>query len=174
MPEPGGADVPAARRGHPRRYNRMSARTNPAILGAFVLGACIVLVAGLVLWGGTALFKPRLRYVMYFDTDVSGLQKGAPVQLRGVRVGQVTDVQVRWGTSLIAVYTEFEPGLLKGIPEGGTEAAIQAAIRDRGERGQLRMQSLVTGVLYIAVDDFPGSPIVLRGLDKSVPEFPTV
>jgi paraquat-inducible protein B len=152
----------------------MSARANPAIIGAFVLGACIVLVAGLVLWGGTAMFKPRLRYVMFFDTAVSGLQKGAAVQLRGVRVGQVTDVQVGWGTSLIAVYIEFEPDLLKGVPQGGIDPAIRAAIRDRALRAQLRMQSFVTGVLYIAIDDFPGTPIVLHGLDKAVPELPTV
>jgi paraquat-inducible protein B len=152
----------------------MSARANPAVIGAFVLGACIVLVAGLVLWGGTAMFKPRLRYVMFFDTAVSGLQKGAAVQLRGVRVGQVTDVQVRWGTSLIAVYVEFEPDVLKGVPQGGIDAAIRAAIQDRALRAQLRMQSFVTGVLYIALDDFPGTPIVLRGVDKAVPELPTV
>jgi paraquat-inducible protein B len=152
----------------------MSARANPAVIGAFVLGACIVLVAGLVLWGGTAMFTPRLRYVMFFENAVTGLQKGAPVQLRGVRVGQVTDVQVRWGTSLIAVYAELEPDLLKGVPQGGVDPAIRAAIRDRALRAQLRMQSVVTGVLYIALDDFPGTPIVLRGLDKAAPELPTV
>ena len=121
-----------------------------------------MLVAGLVLWGGTAMFTPRLRYVMFFENAVTGLQKGAPVQLRGVRVGQVTDVQVRWGTSLIAVYAELEPDLLKGVPQGGVDPAIRAAIRDRALRAQLRMQSVVTGVLYIALDDFPGTPIVLR------------
>jgi len=152
----------------------MSVRANPAVIGAFVVGACIVLVAGLVLWGGTAMFKPRLRYVMFFDTAVSGLQKGAPVQLRGVRIGQVTEVQVRWDTPLIAVYVEFDPSVLKGVPQGGIDSAIRAAIQDRGQRAQLRMQSFVTGVLYIAVDNFPGTPIVLRGLDPSVPEIPTV
>jgi len=152
----------------------MSARANPAIVGAFVLGACIVLLAGLVLWGGTGLFKPRLRYVMFFDTAVTGLQKGAPVQLRGVRVGQVTDVQVRWGSSIVAVYAEFEPDVLKGVPKGGVDPAIRAAIGDRALRAQLRMQSFVTGVLYVALDNFPGTPIVLRGLDKAVPELPTV
>src|SRR5262249_29313578 len=158
VPESHREDIPPAWRGRPcgRRYDHMSTRANPAIIGAFVLGACIVLVAGLLLWGGTALFKPRLRYVMFFDTAVSGLQKGASVQLRGVRVGQVTDVQVRWGTSLIAVYVEFHPDVLKGVPQGGIESAIRRAIQDQGQRAQLRTQSFVTGVLYIAVDNFPG------------------
>jgi len=86
----------------------------------------------------------------------------------------VTDVQVRWGTSLIGVYVELEPDVLKGVPQGGIDAAIRAAIQDRALRAQLRMQSFVTGVLYIALDDFPGTPIVLRGVDKTVPELPTV
>jgi paraquat-inducible protein B len=36
------------------------------------------------------------------------------------------------------------------------------------------MQSFVTGVLYVALDPKPGAPIVLRGLDPSVPELPTI
>src|SRR5712664_2644302 len=125
----------------------MSTRANPTIIGAFVLGASILLVAGLLLWGGTGMFKPKYRVVMYFDAAVTGLQKGAPVLLRGVRVGEVTDVQMRWGTWLATVYADLEPDTLKGV-------------RPR--------------VLYVALDDFPGTPVVLRRLDKDVHELPTV
>lgn len=152
----------------------MSARANPAVIGAFVLGALVLLVAGLLLWGGTGLLRPKHRFVMYFDSAVTGLQKGAPVQVRGVRVGEVTDVQVRWGTSLVGVYVEFEPDVLKGVPPRDVTAAVQTAIAERGLRAQLRMQSFVTGVLYVALDNFPGTPVVLRGLDKEMPELPTV
>src|SRR5262249_34893683 len=43
-----------------------------------------------------------------------------------------------------------------------------------GIRAQLRMQSFVTGVLYVALDSRPDTPIVLRGLDPRVPELPTI
>jgi paraquat-inducible protein B len=152
----------------------MSVRANPAVIGTFVLGACILLVAGLLLWGGTGLFKTKYRYVMFFDTAVTGLQKGAPVLVRGVRIGEVTDVQVRWGTSLVAVYVALDPAVLKGVTPASIDAAIRSAIAERGLRAQLRMQSFVTGVLYVAFDDFPGTPVVLRGLDKEAPELPTV
>src|SRR5262249_58615763 len=72
------------------------------------------------------------------------------------------------------VYVSFEPDALKGIPPRDIDAAIQTAITTRSMRAQLRMQSFVTGVLYVALDDFPGTPVVLRGLDKTVPELPTV
>jgi paraquat-inducible protein B len=152
----------------------MSVRANPTVIGAFVLGATIVLVAGLLFWGGTGLFKQKLHWVMYFDSAVTGLQRGAPVLMRGVRIGEVKDIQIRWGKSLVGVYADMEPDNFRGVPPSDLPAATQAAIKDRSFRAQLRPQSFVTGVLYVAIDEFPGTPIVLRNLDPSVLEMPTV
>jgi paraquat-inducible protein B len=152
----------------------MTGRANPTVIGAFVLGACVLIVAGLVLWGGTGMFKFKYHVVMYFDSAVTGLQKGAPVMLRGVRVGEVTDVNMRWGNWLATVYADFEPDSLKGVRPRDLDDALTRVVQERHLRAQLRMQSFVTGVLYIALDDFPGTPIVLRGLDKNVREVPTV
>jgi paraquat-inducible protein B len=126
-------------------------------------------------WGGTDLFRTKLHYVLFFDSAVTGLNKGAPVLARGVKVGEVTDIQLRWGThGAIAVYVILQPEALKGTAEGGPAKAIERAVREDGLRAQLRMQSFVTGVLYVALDTRPGTPIVLRGLDPKVPELPTV
>jgi len=152
----------------------MSVRANPTVIGAFVLGASILIVAGLLLWGGTGMFKSKYHVVMYFDSAVTGLQKGAPVMLRGVRVGEVTDVNMRWGNWLATVYADFEPDSLTGVRPRDLDDALTRVVQERNLRAQLRMQSFVTGVLYIALDDFPGTPIVLHGLDKNVREVPTV
>jgi paraquat-inducible protein B len=97
------------------------------------------------------------------------------VLVRGVKVGEVTDVQLRWGTrGVIGVYVRLEPDLVKGMAEGGPVRALQLAVQQDGLRAQLRLQSLVTGVLYVALDLRPDAPIVLRGLDPSVPELPTI
>src|SRR5499425_1265467 len=152
----------------------MSMRANPTVIGAFVLGASILIVAGLLLWGGTGIFKSKYHVVMYFDSAVTGLQIGAPLILRGVRVGEVTDVNMRWGNWLATVYADFEPDTLKGVRPRDLDDAINRVVKERNLRAQLRMQSFVTGVLYVALDDFPGTPIVLRGLDKDVREVPTV
>ena len=152
----------------------MSIRANPMVIGAFVVGAVVLLVVALLVWGGTGLFRTKLDYVLVFDSAVTGLNKGAPVLARGVKVGEVTDVQLRWGTPLIAVYIAVEPQTLKGTAAAGPAGAIERAVREDGLRAQLRMQSFVTGVLYVALDIRPGTPIVLRGLDPRVPELPTV
>jgi len=152
----------------------MSTRANPMAIGAFVVGAAALLLVALLVWGGTGLFRTRLDYVLFFDAAVTGLNKGAPVLARGVKVGEVTDVQLRWGTPVIAVYIAVEPQALKGTAEAGPARAIERAVREDGLRAQLRMQSFVTGVLYVALDVRPDTPIVLRGLDPRVPELPTI
>ena len=154
----------------------MSTRANPIVIGAFVVGAVALLLVALLVWGGTGLFRTKLDYVLFFDSAVTGLNKGAPVLGRGVKVGEVTDIQVRWGTQgLVAVYITLEPDAMKGIGRGRTQAGDRArGARADGLRAQLRMQSFVTGVLYVALDRRPGTPIVLRGLDPKVPELPTI
>jgi len=152
----------------------MRIRANPAAIGAFVVGAVALLLVALLIWGGTGVFRTKLHYVLFFDSSVTGLTKGAPVLARGVKVGEVTDVQIRWGTPLVAVYIALEPDALKGPTEAGPAQEVARAVREDGIRAQLRMQSFVTGVLYVALDPRPGTSIVLRGLDKRVPELPTI
>jgi paraquat-inducible protein B len=152
----------------------MSTRANPTVIGAFVVGAAALLLLALVFWGGTGIFRKKLDYVLFFDATVVGLTKGAPVLARGVKVGEVSDVQLRWGQKgVVAVYVTLEPSSLKGIAEGGAREAIERAVRD-GLRAQLRMQSFVTGVLYVGFDRRPDMPIVLYGLDPHVAELPTI
>jgi phospholipid/cholesterol/gamma-HCH transport system substrate-binding protein len=152
----------------------MSTRVNPAGIGAFVVGAVALLIVALLVWGGSGLFRTKLEYVVAFDSTVTGLNKGAPVLFRGVKVGEVTDIQIRWGMPMIAVYLALEPQALKGTAQAGPARAIEEAVRQDGLRAQLRMQSFVTGVLYVALDLRPDTPIVLRKLDPRVPELPTI
>jgi paraquat-inducible protein B len=153
----------------------MSTRANPIVIGAFVVGAVALLLVALLVWGGTGLFRNKLDYVMFFDSAVTGLDKGAPVLARGVKVGEVKDIELEWGRrGVIGVYVAIEPKAVKGLAEGGPRQALERAVRDDGVRAQLRMQSFVTGVLYVALDPRPDTPIVLRGLDPKVPELPTI
>ncbi|HWT81518.1 MAG TPA: MlaD family protein, partial [Candidatus Methylomirabilis sp.] len=72
----------------------MARKTNPAIIGGFLLGAVALAVAALVVFGGGKFFRSTQRWVAYFNESIRGLAIGAPVTFRGVKVGSVVDIRV--------------------------------------------------------------------------------
>lgn len=89
----------------------METRASYLIVGAFVL----VLIAGAFgfgLWITRAnLRENNVLYYIYFTGSVTGLQVGSPVQLRGVPVGNVTDIAIDEGNiELIQVTAAIKPG----------------------------------------------------------------
>jgi paraquat-inducible protein B len=165
----------------------MNKKMSPAVIGAFVLGAVALIVIAILVFGSGRLFRQTRQFVLYFDNSVNGLRVGAPVKLKGVEVGSVKDIriQVGQGTAGDKIPVIIEIDLKKLTRRGASVAAetamdpeaMQKAIVDRGIRGQLEMESLVTGLLYVALDFFPGTPINLvqkPGGDYDYPEIPTL
>ena len=152
----------------------MSKRANPTAIGAFVVIALALAVVGLVTLGGMQVFKKELPFVMFFDSDVGGLDVGAPVEIRGVKIGAVSQIRLFANTTKTGVYVNIDPALLpKGAKVKHDADAVDALIK-LGLRAQLKTQSLLTGQLLVYLDVFPGTPIVLAGLDPDVKEIPTV
>jgi paraquat-inducible protein B len=155
----------------------MSKRASPAAIGAFVVGALALVVAGLIIFGSVNFFRRPLTYVMFFDTSVSGLSVGAPVEFRGVKLGQVSRIESRWGTEWIGVFVQLDLRTLRGKREHDVQelgGLLTQAIREKGLRAQLKWQNFVTGQLYVALDLYPKTPVKLVGLDGSVPEIPVI
>src|SRR5262249_45276169 len=154
-------------------------KIGPTGIGAFVIGAMVCMVAGVLLFGGGKFFKEKLPDVMFFDSSVDGLNVGAPVVFRGVQVGQVTEVAAiadpKTFTVMIRVKVELVRGSIKVSGEGFKDPhqAIEGLIQ-QGARASLRMQSFVTGLLYVAIDFHPDTPIKRLGLDPTYPELPTI
>jgi phospholipid/cholesterol/gamma-HCH transport system substrate-binding protein len=72
----------------------METRAPFVVVGAFVL-ATIVAVFGFVYWlQNTAGLGPRATYHVQFDGSVPGLLIGAGVLFNGIRVGEVTDLEL--------------------------------------------------------------------------------
>jgi paraquat-inducible protein B len=143
----------------------MNQRVSPTLIGVFVLGAVLLAVTGVVLIGSGHFFRRTYPFVLYFAGSVNGLRIGAPVKFRGVEIGSVEDIrlQLRRDQSVfrIPVIVGIDPEKITSL--GGSEtilnspAEYQSAI-NAGLRGQLQTESFVTGVLYVALDYFPGSP----------------
>jgi paraquat-inducible protein B len=163
----------------------MNKKISPTLIGAFVMGALGLLVIAMIAFGSGQLFRKTKNFVLYFDGSVNGLHIGAPVKFKGVEIGSVKDILLQLNqdmqVSKIPVIIEID---LKKMTSRGASGAVaeqqeafQTAVHDRGLRGQLRTESLVTGVLYVALDFFPETPIILvqqpNGNNK-YPEIPTV
>jgi len=157
----------------------MGSKVNPTILGAFVVSAVVLVVAGVLFFGGGKFFEAKIPYVLFFDGSVQGLNVGAPVIFRGVQVGQVSVIEAladpKENTLIIRVQVNVVPGSVKvlGGPVRDPREAIEAVIQ-KGMRASLQMQSFVTGVLYVALDFAPDTPIRRLGLDPKHPEIPTI
>jgi phospholipid/cholesterol/gamma-HCH transport system substrate-binding protein len=153
-------------------------RANPKLIGAFVVGAVVLVVGGVLLLGGAQFLTEKRTFVAYFEGSVKGLNVGAPVEFQGVRVGSVTDIQLQFQTAenefRIPVFLQFEPGRISQVGEHvEAKGQLLKPLVERGLRAQLEMQSLVTGQLIVQLGFHPGTPIRLVG-DGKVPEIPTV
>jgi paraquat-inducible protein B len=152
----------------------MSKRANPTAIGAFVVGALALATVGVITLGGMQLFKKELPFVMFFDGDLGGLDVGAPVEIRGVKIGAVTKIRLFANSNSIGVYVNIDASLLpKGDAVRQDIAAVEEMIK-KGLRGQLKTQSFLTNQLLIYLDIIPKTPVVLVGLDPDVREIPTV
>lgn len=159
----------------------MSQKANPTLIGAFVLGALVLLVGGVLLFGKGLFFAPkRQQFVIYFPNSVNGLNVGAPVKVKGVTVGTVTDVRVQYDVEnarlLTPVIIDFEPERVTDIGRQKRPEVPQTQVLiERGLRAQLQMQSLVTGQLYVEANFFPDTPVRLVGGETlGLPEIPSI
>src|SRR5262249_48838597 len=71
----------------------VSARIHARAVGGFVLGAVALGVAAILALSSGNWLARRDRFSVYFPGSVKGLTQGAPVTFRGVKVGEVYDVQ---------------------------------------------------------------------------------
>ena len=153
----------------------MSEKPHTVAIGAFIVGALLIAIVTVIFVLGSGFGKGE-RIVMVFDGSVKGLNVGAPVAIRGVQVGQVTDINIILDADtleiLMVVVADFQEDRITRIGKRSddlTEELIQ-----RGLRAQLNTQSLLTGLLYIQMDFHPGSDIILSDIDTPYFQFPTI
>ncbi len=150
----------------------MRTRANARLVGIFVVGAVVLAIVAVAVLGSGRLFRKTDRFILVFRGNVNGLRVGAPVKIKGVDIGSVTDIQLRLNIGLQSVASsdgEIQIPVLIEIDEsrivsrGATTPSLNLAedVRravQQGLRAQLAMESFVTGMLYIDLDIHPGAP----------------
>ncbi|MGH7925185.1 MAG: MlaD family protein [Candidatus Binatus sp.] len=151
----------------------MGKRVNAATVGAFVLGAIGLILVAVVVFGSGNLFRKTHEFVIYFGGDVNGLRVGAPVKFKGVEIGQVSRIRLRLEqevnhnngklTADVRIPVIIELDEEKIVSHGSAidlsdPHTIPNLIRE-GMRAQLGSDSFVTGLMYVALDIQPNTPI---------------
>ena len=159
----------------------MSKQANPTLIGAFVLGALILGIVTIFLLAEDTWFQKRQQYVLYFEGAAQGLQVGAPVVFLGVKVGTVKDIRIgmEGGKKHFRVQVTIELDLPmieinSGEPIDPEHRLTIRQLVDRGLRGRLKMQSLLTGLLYVDLGIYPGKPATFISDNKKTSEIPTI
>jgi len=126
-------------------------------------------------------YTRKIRFVVFFDGSVRGLNIGAPVEFKGIQVGQVSDVRLEFNSAdssfRIPVVIEIEPERIVAshADTASTSVHMLTGLVARGLRAQLQTGSLLTGKLYVALDMLPDTPIrFLADSSTTLPEIPSV
>jgi phospholipid/cholesterol/gamma-HCH transport system substrate-binding protein len=156
----------------------MAKRTNPKLIGSFVVGAIALVILGVFAFGGGQFLKPKLDFVLYFQGSLSGLDVGSPVTFRGVRVGSVKAVTIKYNITKeqlrIPVHIELEADKFQLVSGESNPKRNIPALIERGLRAQLATISLVTGQTAINLDFYPETPVRLIHAEPETMELPTI
>jgi paraquat-inducible protein B len=165
----------------------MSAPTNQWKLGAFVVGSvAIALVAAVVLTAQT-MQAVTVTYTSYFDEAVTGLEVGSPVRYRGVKIGNVSGIDVAPDRRHVEIVYFLGVKVLGRLKLAGTSHGKETRILMPPElRVQLASTGL-TGTKYLQIDFFdtggvpppvlpfpvpenyiPATPSTMKGLEDAV------
>lgn len=139
---------------------------------------------------GEGTHSHKQTFLLYFDDSVRGLQRGAPVEVRGMRVGTVTDVHLDFDFQArkfrIPVTIDLDPDdfasgeavkkYLSANQEqitGGRRPVLESLVA-QGMRARLKTGSLLTGQLYVDLDLYPDVPPKTLVYGGPYPEIPTL
>ena len=139
----------------------MKTKVSPTLVGLFVIGALVLVLVALFSFGGIHFFEKPERFVVYFDESIHGLDLGSPVKLRGVRVGRVVSLNIRYSPktnqSVVAVVCELNRDVISSergdVIEVSDRIELEKLI-SRGLRARLGILGLATGMLFVELDFF--------------------
>jgi paraquat-inducible protein B len=127
---------------------------------------------------------PPQTLLMYFNQSLRGLTPGAPVDFRGVVIGEVKSIGVEFDRAerefRMPVLVQVYPDRLRrragesGVESRATQQERLRFLAEKGLRAQLRNGNLLTGQVYVALDFFPKAPPAKIDVTKNPIELPTM
>ena len=136
----------------------MKNKISPAAIGMFVMAASIIAVAAVMVFGAAKFFSRTENFISFFSESVNGLDVGAPLKYKGVKIGKVEGIFISSSKNIkessVSVVYSIEIDQLRR--KTGTDFKDYSDWMDEqmaeGLRAKLNYQSIVTGMLYIELD----------------------
>jgi paraquat-inducible protein B len=124
-------------------------------------------------------YTEKKHYILHFDGSIRGLTVGAPVEFRGIRIGQVADIKPAWDfetlSPKITVLIETEPQRWENRGEERVDSKKEIdMLVAKGLRAQLKTGSLLTGQLFVDLDFHPDAPEAQAKFEGQFTELPTI
>jgi paraquat-inducible protein B len=127
------------------------------------------------------IYTQHTHYLLYFDQSVRGLAAGAPVEFRGIQIGEVQDVKLEYDPQAqrfrVPVLVAIEPqriANLGGLDRESRREGMQRLVREEGLRAQLQSGNLLTGQLIVQLDTHEGVAPAEIAWSEPYPVFPTI
>lgn len=127
------------------------------------------------------VYLNKTRWMLHFDGSVRGLSVDAPVEFRGIQIGNVVDVNIQFDLNremvkipvLIEIETErfISPGDFLNTDR---MVSVLDHMVKRGLRARLKQGNLITGQQLVEFDFFPNDPPKIVDRSGIYPEIPTV
>lgn len=156
----------------------MSNNSNPNYyrLGVFVLAAIGVLIAVILIFGSGQIFKKSFTIETYIKQSVTGLDAGAAVRFRGVKIGQVTSIGLSGD-----IYEKHIPFherrqyvvvRMQIFGEKVTQEQVQEFVENNL---RARVKSMgITGVNYVEFDFVPSAHDIQQLPYNWKPDYPVI
>ena len=137
----------------------------------------------------TEAFQPPPRdphsYLLVFKQSVRGLSVGAPVEIGGIKIGEVTAIEAQFDAKAsefsVPVTVSVDPGRygvkFLNLPNSAEAVAGHKRVMDtmvaRGLRAELKTGNLISGSLFVAINFFPDEPPAILDWSQNPVELPT-
>ena len=172
----------------------MNRKFNELQVGIFTIAALIILVGGMMWFKNVSLTTGQMLYQADFP-EVAGLRAGDKVQVRGIRSGEVTEMQMLHGAVRVSmllnesvglrddavitlgekgivgeIVIEIDPGVGDPVPEGhifqGRTAGTIASMTDAAGAALVEMRVLTSKVTAL-VDEMKDRGQVVATLEQA-------
>ncbi len=154
----------------------MAKQPNRKLIGTFLFVGMLVFLAIVGALLQNKLFAhPGSEVVMFFEESINGLSVGSPVVLKGVKIGEVSRINIianpeTMGFS-IPVYARMQKKGIRAMNQKNGREVLHLLVQ-KGLRARLVSQSYVTGQVMIELEMLPDTPIKYHD-EQDVLEIPT-